>query len=68
LDLILNFTLNLSLAGEASVLPAVSVALTLNLCLPRLRRRSFFGDAHFLKRPPSRLHSKVEPGSEDVNL
>jgi len=60
--------LNLSLAGEESVLPAASVARTLNLCLPFFSRLYFLGDLQGLNGFLSSLHSKLEPGSEEVNL
>ena len=50
------------------MLPAASVARTLKLCLPFFSRFSFFGDPHPFHLFLSSLHSKVELGSEDLNL
>jgi hypothetical protein len=57
------------LAGEASVLPAASVALTWNVCPPVDKLEYAFGELQVLKLPPSRAHSNVDPSSleEKVN-
>jgi hypothetical protein len=54
-------------AGEASTLPAASVARTLNVCEPALSALYAFGLVHVAKAPASSLHSKVDPDSLDVN-
>src|SRR3954452_2454009 len=54
-------------AGEASVLPAPSVARTLNVCEPSARPEYALGEVHAAYAPPSMRHSNVEPDSVDVN-
>ena len=48
------------MAGEASVLPEASFALTEKVCEPTASPLYFFGEVQALKAPPSSLHSKVE--------
>ena len=60
--------MNLSLAGVGSTLPAASIARTSNVCLPFLRRLSFFGEEQGFHRFLSSLHSKVEWRFEELNL
>jgi hypothetical protein len=50
-------------AGEASTLPAPSVARTSNVCEPTPRPLYAFGDAHDAHAPPSMRHSNVDPDS-----
>jgi hypothetical protein len=54
-------------AGEASVLPAASVARTLNECEPALRPLYDFGVVHAAKAAASIRHWNVEPDSVAVN-
>ena len=51
------------LAGEASVLPAASVALTSNVCDPVDNPEYDFGEVQEPKLPPSKRHSNVDPDS-----
>jgi len=51
-------------AGEASTLPAGSVARTGRVWVP-LRRATVWEAEQGAKEPPSRLHLSVDPGSED---
>jgi hypothetical protein len=51
-------------AGEASVLPAPSVARTEKVCELVARELSALGDAHEAHEPESSLHWKLEPLSE----
>src|SRR3954451_25429571 len=60
-------TVHVRVAGEASVLPAPSVARTSNLCDPSARPLYAFGDVHAAHAPPSRRHWNVEPDSVDAN-
>ena len=62
------FTIQVRLAGVASVLPAASVARTSNVCDPLARFEYAFGDAQAAHAPASRRHSNVEPVSVDVNV
>ena len=50
-------------AGEASTLPAASVARTSNACAPWTRPAYAFGLVQALQPPPSSRHSNVEPDS-----
>ncbi len=52
-------------AGLVSTLPAGSVALTSNVCVPSARPAYVAGVVHAEKPAPSRRHSKVDPGSFD---
>ena len=49
-------------------MPAASIARTLNLCLPWSRRLTFVGEVQGLNAFWSSLHSKVESGSDELNL
>jgi hypothetical protein len=62
-----TFTVHVRLAGEASVLPAASVARTSNVCDPFARFEYAFGDVQAAQAPASMRHWKVEPLSVDVN-
>jgi hypothetical protein len=53
-------------AGVGSVLPAVSVACTANVCAPALTVNEA-PEVHAVKAAPSREHWKVEPASVLVN-
>src|SRR3954468_16997482 len=55
-------------AGDASVLPAASVARTSNVWELSLSPPTLFGLVHGAKAAPSTLHSKLEPGSVEVNV
>src|SRR5437660_10806295 len=50
-------------AGLGSMLPAMSTARTWNVCAPSATPEYVFGLGQEANAPPSRLHSKVEPGS-----
>jgi hypothetical protein len=52
-----------ALAGEASTLPAASVARTSTVCWARLRPVYVFGDVHAAHAPPSSRHANVAPDS-----
>jgi hypothetical protein len=56
------------LAGDASVLPAGSVARTSNVCVPSLSAAVVCGLVQELQLPPSMRHSKLEPLSEELKL
>ena len=60
-------TVQVSLAGVESVLPAGSVARMSNVWLPAPSAPSVFGLEHDAQPPPSMRHSKVEPASEELN-
>jgi len=47
-------------------LPTVSVTLTEKVCAPSARAAYVFGEVQDAKSPASRLHSKVDPGSEET--
>jgi hypothetical protein len=53
-------------AGDASTLPAVSVARTSKVCVPSPRPVSERGLVHATNAPPSRLHWNV-PASFELN-
>ncbi len=58
-------TVQVRVAGEASVLPAWSIARTAKVWLPSARPLYDAGLVQAVKTAPSRLHSKVRlPGSE----
>ena len=61
-------TVQLRLAGVASVLPALSVALTWKVLGPSARPLYACGDVHAAKGPPFKLHSNVEPDSLEENV
>ena len=61
-------TVQVRAAGLASVLPAPSVARTLSSCSPWASLLTVVGDEHDAHAPPSRLHSKVLPGSEEAKV
>ena len=63
-------TVNALLAGDASTLPARSVARTLKMWKPSLSEPEIKGDEHGAKSCASMLHSNVALGSSDekVNL
>src|SRR4249919_4196591 len=54
------------LAGDASVLPAASVARTWKVCEPWLSPVWLLGELQADQPPPSSWHSKVEPPSEEL--
>src|SRR3954471_9451804 len=60
-------TVHVRVAGEASVLPAPSVARTSNVWEPSARPEYALGDVHAAYAPPSMRHSNVEPDSVDAN-
>ena len=60
--------MNLSFAALESTLPAASIARTLNLCLPWSRFLIVFGEVQGLNFLLANPHSKVESGSEELNL
>jgi hypothetical protein len=53
-------------AGEASVLPAASVARTSNVCAEAARPEYAFGDEHAPQLPPSSRHWNDEPDSVEL--
>jgi hypothetical protein len=57
---------HVKLAGEGSVFPAVSTALTWNVWLPAVRPEYARGLEHAAKAAPSRLHWKLLPASVEV--
>jgi hypothetical protein len=58
-------TVNERLAGDASVLPAQSVARTWKLCAPSASEAVVRGEPQAANEPESTLHEKVEAGSFD---
>src|SRR4051812_49021352 len=60
-------TVNVWVAGEASVLPAASVARTLKMWLPAASVEVVRGLVHVTQLPESTLHWKVLPDSVEVN-
>jgi hypothetical protein len=62
-----TLTTQLLVAGDGSVLPAVSMARTANEWLPFGRLEYADGDRQLLKTALSRLHSKV-PASVELNV
>lgn len=61
-------TIQERVAGVVSTLPAVSMALTPNVCEPSLRLEYAHGDVQAEYRAPSRLHWNVEPASLELKL
>ena len=61
-------TVQVLLAGVASMLPAPSLARAWKLWLPSAKPAYTFGDAQVLKAALSKLHSKVELVSLDEKL
>ena len=59
-------TVQVAFAGLASVLPALSVALTWKVCEPPARPVYDLGEVQLAKAAPSRLHWNVEPVSVEV--
>src|SRR6266545_104409 len=57
-----------SLAGVESLLPAASVPRTSKVWLPSARAAVVCGLVQEVQLPPSRRHSNVEPGSEELKL
>src|SRR5438132_1108384 len=55
-------------SGVGSVLPAASVARTSKVCALSVRPPTECGLVHGANEPPSILHSKLEPGSEEVKV
>ena len=55
------------LAGLVSVFPAGSVARTAKVWLPSPSAAVVCGLVQALQLPPSMRHSKLEPGSEELN-
>ena len=60
--------LELVLGRRGVDIAAASIARTLNLCLLSSRCLTVLGDVHALKGFLSSLHSKLESGSEEMNL
>ena len=60
-------TVHVCEAGEASTLPAASMARTSNVWLPSGRSPIVSGLEQAPQAPPSSRHSKVEPGSSAEN-
>lgn len=61
-------TLNLNTAGLGSRLPAASIAVTVNLCLPGFSFFTFAGLVHGVAGFLSRAHSNEEPGPDEEKL
>jgi len=61
-------TTQVKLAGVASVLPAASVAVTVNVWLPAARPLYEAGLVQAAAAPPSRTHWNVEPASVEWNV
>src|SRR3954452_24171022 len=61
-------TVNVWVAGEASVLPAGAIARTANERRPSASAAVVNGDEQRANAPPSTLHSNVEPASVDPKL
>jgi len=60
-------TVQVSLAGEASVLPAASIARTSNVWLPSARAgETVYGLLQADQLPPSTRHWNVEPDSDEL--
>ena len=59
-------TVNDRLAGDASVLPAASVARTSNVCAPSARAAVVNADQQDANAAASTRHWKVEPASVEV--
>src|SRR6476469_2377958 len=55
-----------AVAGEASTLPAASVARTFAVCWPSGRPVNALGDVHGAQAPPSSWHSKLAPPSAEL--
>ena len=55
-------------SGDGSVLPAASVARTSNVCTLSVRPLTECGLVHVAHAPPSIRHSKVDPGSDELNV
>jgi hypothetical protein len=60
-------TVQLRVAGEASVLPAASVAFTAKVWEPTARLLYVLGEAQLPQDPESSEHWKLEPLSLEVN-
>jgi hypothetical protein len=60
-------TVNVRVAGDASVFPTPSVAVTVSVCSPSARGVGVYGESHENVPPPSIAHSNVEPGSLEEN-
>src|SRR3954447_16663129 len=56
-------TVQVAAAGEASVLPAASVARTSKVCDPTVRPERALGDVQAAHAPPSMRHANVLPDS-----
>ena len=56
------------MAGEASTLPAASVARMFAVCWPSGRPVNALGDAHGAQAPPSSWHSKLTPPSAELKV
>jgi hypothetical protein len=61
-------TVQVDVAGDASVLPAGSVATTLNVWLPSARAEGVKGLVQAAVVVPSRVHAKVESASLEVKV
>jgi hypothetical protein len=59
-------TVNVLVAGVASLFPAWSTARTENVCTPSERLPVVCGDVQADHSPASRRHRNVDPSSEDV--
>src|SRR6266508_2923283 len=59
---------HVQVSSDGSVLPAGSVARTSNVCELSVRPLTLCGLVHGAKAPPSIRHSKLEPGSEELNV
>ncbi len=57
---------HVKLAGDASVLPAASVARTTNACVPSPSAPVVCGLVHEAQLPPSTRHWNVDPGSDEL--
>src|SRR5688572_30734259 len=55
-----------AVAGVASTLPGASLARTANVWAPSGRSLYARGEVHAAKAAPSRLHSKLDPVSDEV--
>jgi len=56
----------LAFAADLSMFPAASIARTWNVCMPSFKGAEVQGLVQGANAPPSRLHSKVLPGSVEV--
>ena len=61
-------TVQMRLAGVASIPPKPSKARTAKVCEPSVRLLKLAGEAQVLKTAPSKLHSNVAPAKVDEKL